>query len=81
MLWAVHNAMILTAIDLFSEYHPMAVYTFSDEITLAFVPPKEVSQHPHGGRIQKLISCSAGFASARFNYHLKNQNYESEPEV
>lgn len=55
--------------DLFAEFQPDAVYTQSDEITMAWRGSDEEGsgvQLPFGGRVQKLVSVLAGRASAKF---------------
>ena len=80
-LGSVHNAMVKTGSDLLIKFKPFCVFTCSDEFTMGFLQPGEKSVHPYGGRVQKLVSSTAGFTSARFNYHLLQQNYDGEPEV
>jgi len=68
-------AMTLTAEDLMNEFHATTAYVQSDEISLTFFPEphKETGVYPvlpFNGKIQKLVSVSAGYASVRFNYHL-----------
>lgn len=52
-------------------------YTQSDEITLIYFPKKHKSNQeqfqeiPFKGRVVKLATVLAGFASARFNHHLR----------
>lgn len=72
--------MVKTTGDLVKKFNCATGYTSSDEISLIFNaanPPNSSSKgrnsdkvHPYNGRIQKLASVTAGFASARFNYHL-----------
>lgn len=65
------EAMINTAGDLLDEFSARIAFTESDEITLLFPPiPNPESTLIFKGRKQKLCSLTAGFASARFNYHL-----------
>lgn len=69
------KAMVLTTYDLVEKFCATTGYTQSDEITLTFFPkPIEGSTEypvlPFNGKIQKLVSLSAGYASARFNFHL-----------
>ena len=69
-------AMVSTAQDLLEKFHARTAYTQSDEITLVFVPLKdeesgEWREWPHRGRLVKLTTLMASFASARFNFHLK----------
>jgi tRNA(His) guanylyltransferase len=85
------TAMALTARDILMQYHAKGVYTQSDEISVIFQPirskanPDQWEPWIFNGRIQKLISVLAGYASARFNYHLQklfsSQKYESEMET
>lgn len=68
-------AMILTAQDLIQEFHATTAYIQSDEISLTFFPEpmKDSDEYPvlpFKGKVQKLVSVSAGYASARFNHHL-----------
>ncbi|KAF7336777.1 Thg1 domain-containing protein [Mycena venus] len=65
----LHDAMAQTAADLL-QYFPAAslAYTQSDEITLVF--PATESARPFNGRVGKLASLAAGYASTRFNHHL-----------
>lgn len=58
-----------TAEDLLREFpDASAAFTESDEITLVFrAPPTDHHAVPYNGRVQKLCSLTAGFASARFN--------------
>lgn len=68
-------AMIMTTYDLLTEFTATTGYTQSDEITLTFFPKPmadstEYPILPYKGKIQKLVSLTAGFASSRFNYHL-----------
>ncbi|KAK7033287.1 Thg1 domain-containing protein [Favolaschia claudopus] len=64
----LHEAMAQTAADLL-EYFPAAslAYTQSDEITLVF-PATHV--RPFNGRVGKIGSLAAGYATTRFNHHL-----------
>merc|ERR1712130_141254 len=77
----IHNAMMRTARDLMVFLTPAAVYTCSDELTAIFMPPAERSCYPYAGRVQKVVSISAGYISARFNYHISQQDYSTEPEL
>ncbi|KAJ7364236.1 tRNAHis guanylyltransferase-domain-containing protein [Mycena albidolilacea] len=65
----MHDTMAQTAADLL-EYFPAAslAYTQSDEITLVF--PATATGRPFNGRVGKLASLAAGYASTRFNHHL-----------
>jgi len=63
----LHSVFVSTCEDLL-RYFPQTttVYTQSDEITLVF--PRGLDMF--NGRVQKICSISAGYASARFNHHL-----------
>ena len=73
--------MILTCHDLMKEFQCVAIYTFSDEITMIF--PKQFysnTTHQFNGRYSKLISVTAGFTSAKFNHHIGRQIFSPEEE-
>ena len=53
--------------DLFEEFSPLFVYTFSDEISLLF------DNVPFDGRIEKLDSVIASFTSSSFVIHYDTQ--------
>lgn len=53
--------------DLFEEFSPLFVYTFSDEISLLF------DKVPFDGRIEKLDSVIASFTSSSFVVHYNTQ--------
>lgn len=65
----VHNAMVLTSRDFLTNYHPTAVYTCSDEISLLFMPGDQLWNL----RTTKLCSILSSFASAKFNHYLAAQ--------
>lgn len=66
--------MHATAADLLVYFGACSAYTQSDEITLLFPAPAEVEgkREPivFNGKVQKLVSLGAGYASARFLYHI-----------
>jgi tRNA(His) guanylyltransferase len=81
------NAMVGTTVDLVRQFNPVCGFTLSDEITLVFPSveleckeQKREKTHAYNGRVQKLASVTASFASARFNYHLSHpaSQWESE---
>jgi tRNA(His) 5'-end guanylyltransferase len=75
--------MALTAHDLLKEFLPSSVFTFSDEITMVF-PRQDIQEntaHVFAGRTAKLASCTAAYASVRFNNHLAKQDYSQSPQV
>lgn len=71
------STMTLTAADLLIEFSATSAYVQSDEISLTFFPilsktdEKEWEPYIFNGRYQKMSTVMAGFASARFNFHLK----------
>lgn len=70
------EVMIGTAEALLHEFRPASVYTSSDEITMVFQPiaqdKLDVSEHIYSGRVQKLASLTASYASAKFNELLRH---------
>ena len=67
----VHTAMVATATDLLERFGAVTAYTESDEISLLFPPSTaDALSVPFKGRVQKICSVTAGFASARFNLHM-----------
>jgi len=77
----IHNAMVATATDLLERFSAVTAYTESDEISLLFPPSTgEMMIIPFGGRVQKIASVCAGYASARFNLHLAAQKFDETDE-
>lgn len=77
--------MAAVATDLLQYFNASSVYTCSDEITLVFpyYPPAEnetVPELPFGGKVQKLCSLGAGFASASFIKYMGKQIFDEEKE-
>ena len=74
----IHRAMVGTATDLLEHFGASTSYTESDEISLLFTPEteEERSRLPFNGRVQKLVSVFAGYASARFNRHMLRENFD-----
>jgi tRNA(His) 5'-end guanylyltransferase len=58
--------------DLFREFSPLFVYTFSDEISMVF------DKVPFDGRIEKLNSVIASFTASSFVIHY-NVNFKKPP--
>ncbi len=73
---SISSCMIETATDLLNEFNASIAYTASDEITLIFpfYPDTKLKELNFGGKVQKMASLTAGFASAVFNYHLSKKN-------
>jgi len=73
----IHRAMTGTAADLIERFGAVTAYTESDEISLLFAPHTEEapSALPFNGRVQKVVSVLAGYASARFNLHMLQQPF------
>lgn len=79
-------AMRRTAADLMAEYHAVAAYTHSDEITLFWMPKfDEKTGAPvpwlFNGRVHKLNSLLASFCSVRFNFHIQSLFADVLPDV
>lgn len=73
------DAMVLTSIDLLDRFQALTAYTESDEISLIFAPGTEESVVlPFTGRVQKIVSVVAGYASARFNFHMLQQSFHKD---
>lgn len=71
------NVMINTACDIVREFNPLCAYVQSDEITLVFDEGLvnehgERQPHSYNGRVLKMCSLYASYASVRFNYHISN---------
>lgn len=61
----LHQCMVNTSNDLMQYFpHCKVAYTQSDEISLFFLSLTEFN-----GRVQKLVSLTASYASVRFDYH------------
>lgn len=63
------KCMVETARALVEEFHPLICYTQSDEITMYWHFEDDISETTKmnfNGRIQKLVSVLAGFASSKF---------------
>lgn len=64
------EAMNRTTKDLFERFNCCFAYTQSDEITLVINKQENVNNLVLGGKVQKLVSLSAGFCSTKFNLNL-----------
>ncbi|GAM24991.1 hypothetical protein SAMD00019534_081660, partial [Acytostelium subglobosum LB1] len=85
----VHNAMVEAANVLMKEFNPSLIYSFSDEITMCFpaLSDEEYQERikvtqgktlvPFSGKVQKLITLSAGAASTSFYKSLAAQHYDT----
>lgn len=73
------RAMILTTHDLVHEFSAVTGYTHSDEITLVFASAygetdeKKTGTHFFDGRVSKILSTVASYASVRFDFHINNE--------
>lgn len=77
----IHKAMVATATDLLERFQSATAYTESDEISLLFPPSApESASLPFNGRVQKIVSVTAGYASARFNAHMSEERFEEGEE-
>jgi tRNA(His) guanylyltransferase len=79
----INAAMVATATDLLERFGAVTAYTESDEISLIWPPAAEqgVQVLPFNGRVQKVVSVTAGYASARFNKHMLAQTFDPETEA
>jgi tRNA(His) guanylyltransferase len=88
----ITDAMVKTTADLLTQFNATLGYTCSDEISLIFPAIDQESRkkkngkeintvHQYNGRVQKLCSVTAGYASARFNHHLQNPKNQWEREI
>ena len=71
------DAMVKTTVDLVQKFNAVLGYHQSDEISLLFPKieenakkSKNVPVHFYKGRVQKLSSVTASYASVRFNYYM-----------
>lgn len=64
---AFAEAMIGTASHLVEHFKAEIAYVQSDEINLVLRNERPESEHPFGGKIQKICSVFAGLATAKFN--------------
>lgn len=58
--------MVEVSKDIFNEFSPKFIYTFSDEISIL------LDEIPFSGRIEKLNSVFSSLASSSFSFHLNN---------
>uniref|UniRef100_A0A6B2LCK8 tRNAHis guanylyltransferase catalytic domain-containing protein n=1 Tax=Arcella intermedia TaxID=1963864 RepID=A0A6B2LCK8_9EUKA len=78
----IHNAMVATMVALVDKFKAATGFTCSDEITLVFpYHPPEVPDKPpqldFDGKVQKLGTLSAGYASMCFHKFLIREPYEA----
>ena len=75
--------MVATATDLLERFGAVTAYTESDEISLMWPPAaaQGVQLLPFNGRVQKVVSVTAGYASARFNKHMLAQTFDPQTEA
>ena len=59
--------MVKVSKDLFNEFAPIFIYTFSDEISIL------LDNIPFNGRIEKINSVIASFAASSFTYNLNKK--------
>jgi tRNA(His) 5'-end guanylyltransferase len=74
------TTMERTTTNLVSKFYALTAFCQSDEITLLF-PSCDVEKrqtHLYNGRIQKLCSVIAAYASVRFNHHIKTFTWEEK---
>jgi tRNA(His) guanylyltransferase len=70
-------AMLVTAEKLLLHFNAYSVYTCSDEITLVFPAcQSEEQQVMHNGKVSKITTLSASYASVCFDRALKGQTFD-----
>lgn len=74
----IYNIINKVVEDLFYEFNPITWFTQSDEITLIFKPSENFI---YNGRINKLLSLTSAFATARFNFYLSQELIGSNDEI
>lgn len=73
------DLMVETTKALVERFQAKVGYTQSDEITLVwYVQPHDTAEYPFDGRFQKLESLTAAYATAQFNFMLKDYLPEKE---
>lgn len=81
------NAMINTMTDLMKKFNADVGFTFSDEISLVFYPTfvdDKCIKRSFNGRVLKLTSLLAAYASVRFNYwmiFISNEKSNYTPQI
>eukprot|EP01122_Echinamoeba_exundans_P010186 TRINITY_DN3751_c0_g1_i1.p1 TRINITY_DN3751_c0_g1~~TRINITY_DN3751_c0_g1_i1.p1 ORF type:complete len:243 (-),score=50.20 TRINITY_DN3751_c0_g1_i1:533-1261(-) len=85
--------MEATAMDLLVAFSAATVFTCSDEITMIFPPlqrePRagsdevgpQFAEASFGGKVQKLASVTAGYASVSFDRHMRDQHFDPATEA
>ena len=58
--------MSIVSLDIFNQFSPKFIYTFSDEISIL------LDEIPFMGRVEKLNSVFSSLASSSFTFHLFN---------
>lgn len=66
-----YNIITNVCIDIFNQFSPKFIYTFSDEISIL------LDEIPFSGRVEKINSVFASVASSSFTYYLLN-DYSNE---
>lgn len=66
----ISSAMVSLTEDLIKEFSAVTGYTCHNEITLVFSLNSVGSNYMHNGKLVKLASLLAGYASAQFNKHI-----------
>eukprot|EP00026_Physarum_polycephalum_P013869 Phypoly_transcript_14322.p1 GENE.Phypoly_transcript_14322~~Phypoly_transcript_14322.p1 ORF type:complete len:318 (+),score=54.72 Phypoly_transcript_14322:106-954(+) len=75
------KAMLITAEKLLLHFNASSVYTCSDEITLIFpAVTSEVQQIMHNGKVSKITTLSASYASVCFDRALREQPFDPAQE-
>ena len=61
------DIMVELTMSLSQEFNVDISYTQSDEISLCWKARQHPSEHPYGGKSNKLVSLTAAYASVKFN--------------
>lgn len=74
------ESMVLTAENLVKKFNCRTAFTQSDEITLLFpaCDPEKQQTHLYNGRVEKLCSILASYASVKFNSHIRKHEWEEK---
>ena len=75
-----------TAKGLLETFNAVCAYTCSDEITLLFpidetLPDNEQKELMYAGKVQKIVSLSAGLASSLFTLAIREEGYDEVEEA
>jgi len=72
----ITKSMVSTARDLMNKFNPIFAFTASDDIILVWDLPQ--SSYFHDGKVWKIISALASYASVQFSTNLLTHRFESQ---